>query len=67
MAGGITGLLGQVVGDRTMTLLERGLDIASARHNVLAGNIANANTPGYKRRDISFEGVMREVADCEFG
>jgi len=34
------------------------LDLMSAatlRARVLAGNITNQNTPGYKRRDVSFE------------
>jgi flagellar basal-body rod protein FlgB len=31
------------------------LDVASLRHRVIAENIANVNTPGYHRLDISFE------------
>jgi len=31
------------------------LDGTSSRHRVLANNIANAETPGYTRKDISFE------------
>jgi flagellar basal-body rod protein FlgB len=29
------------------------LDVASARHQALAGNIANVNTPGYQRLDTN--------------
>jgi len=29
------------------------LNFAQARHGVLAGNIANVNTPGYRTRDLS--------------
>ncbi len=29
------------------------LDVAAARHEALAANIANAETPGYKRVDVS--------------
>ena len=32
----------------------RSLDKLSLRQNVLAGNLANVNTPGYKRRDVDF-------------
>lgn len=28
------------------------LDVSSERHKVMAGNLANAETPGYKRLDI---------------
>ena len=31
------------------------LDAASLRHQVIAQNVANVNTPGYHRLDVSFE------------
>lgn len=66
MIGGTRSLLGSVVNDRTMTLLERGLDMSSMRHSAVSNNIANANTPGYKRRDVPFEDVMRKAASGAF-
>jgi len=66
MIGGTRSLLGNVVNDRTMMLLERGLDMSSMRHSAVSNNIANANTPGYKRRDVPFETVMREAASGGF-
>lgn len=30
------------------------LDVYQARHNVLAENVANSETPGYRARDIQF-------------
>lgn len=33
---------------------ERALDRTSLRQRVLAHNLSNVNTPGYKRRDVSF-------------
>lgn len=36
-------------------LLSRLLDAASLRHCVIARNVANVNTPGYRRLDVSFE------------
>jgi flagellar basal-body rod protein FlgB len=36
-------------------LLAKLLDVAGLRHTVIAQNVANVNTPGYHRRDISFE------------
>jgi flagellar basal-body rod protein FlgB len=46
--------------DRTLGTLERALDARLLRHNVLAGNLANANTPGYVPRDVDFQAAMRE-------
>lgn len=40
--------------DKGFSVLHRILQAANARHKVLASNIANAETPGYKARDITF-------------
>lgn len=45
----------------TDRLLERALDGVSARQRVTAHNIANVNTPGYKRQRLSFEESLREA------
>jgi flagellar basal-body rod protein FlgB len=37
----------------TIPILEQAVNFGEARHNVLAGNIANIDTPGYKARDLS--------------
>ncbi len=34
-------------------VLEQAVNFGQARHNVLAGNIANIDTPGYRARDLS--------------
>ena len=47
--------------DTTVSMLERVLDFAALRHNVLASNIANLNTPGYKARDLLFMGELQEA------
>ncbi|HET8548864.1 MAG TPA: flagellar basal body protein [Bryobacteraceae bacterium] len=35
--------------------LARYMDLLSARQKLVAGNIANADTPGYRTRDIDFQ------------
>jgi flagellar basal-body rod protein FlgB len=40
--------------------LERALDRASLRHELLSKNLANVNTPGYKRQDIDFAITLDE-------
>lgn len=37
----------------TLPVLQEVVSFAQARHHVLAGNIANADTPGYQVRDLS--------------
>ena len=39
------------------------LDLASFRQRLIAGNLANVDTPGYRTRDIDFEGEMRRAVD----
>ena len=42
--------------------IERYMDLLSARQKVVASNIANADTPGYKTRDINFQAEFRSLA-----
>ena len=37
------------------------LDFRVERSKVLAGNLANAETPGYKAQDIDFKAVMAQI------
>ncbi len=46
--------------DGTLATLEHALDARLLRHNVLAGNLANANTPGFVPREIDFAAAMQE-------
>ena len=43
--------------------LERYMDLLSARQKLVAGNIANADTPGYKSRDIDFQSEFAGALD----
>ena len=47
--------------DRNFTILEKGLNAYSTRAEALTNNIANVNTPNYKRQDIQFENIMQEA------
>jgi flagellar basal-body rod protein FlgB len=46
-------------------LVERVLDFASARHRLIAENMANIDTPGYRQKDLStakFFSMLRDRA-----
>ena len=45
----------------TIPILEQVVQFAQARHGVLAGNIANLDTPGYRTRDISPEEFEKQL------
>lgn len=44
-----------------INVLEKAADGAWARNDAIANNIANANTPGYKRQDVSFEAELKSA------
>ena len=48
-------MLANMFNQSTLPVLEQAVTFAQARHGVLAGNIANIDTPGYKTRDLSPE------------
>jgi flagellar basal-body rod protein FlgB len=42
----------------TFGALTRALDAAALRQEAIAANLANANTPGYRRRDVAFDALL---------
>jgi flagellar basal-body rod protein FlgB len=50
--------------DALSSNLERYMDLLSARQKLVVSNIANADTPGYKTRDIDFQGEFRNAIDA---
>jgi flagellar basal-body rod protein FlgB len=44
-----------------INVLGTSLDAASKRSDLIANNIANVNTPEYKRKDISFETELKNA------
>ncbi len=47
--------------DNTFKALEKKLDLTFKRHAVMASNVANAETPGYKAREVDFAGVLKNT------
>lgn len=43
-----------------VNVLEKAADASWTRYNVIANNIANNDTPGYKRKDVNFEDYLLE-------
>jgi len=46
--------------DKTLNFHQQALGLRAARQELLASNVANADTPNYKAKDIDFSGVLRE-------
>ncbi|HHY14547.1 MAG TPA: flagellar basal body rod protein FlgB [Firmicutes bacterium] len=45
---------------KTVNKLSLGLDKASLRHEVLSDNLANVNTPGFKRSDVQSHSLFAQ-------
>jgi flagellar basal-body rod protein FlgB len=51
--------------DLTTAVLTQAMAGYSARNTAIANNIANADTPGYKRVDVSFESALADAVDAD--
>jgi flagellar basal-body rod protein FlgB len=47
--------------DPTIGALNTSLNLRLLRHNVISSNLANADTPGYKAKEMEFEQAFREI------
>ena len=60
------GTFASIFSQTTVPVLEHVVNFAQTRHAVLAGNIANLDTPGYHVRDLdreSFQAQLRSAID----
>jgi flagellar basal-body rod protein FlgB len=51
--------------DRLTDSLEQYMDLVAMRQKLVASNIANADTPGYKTQDLDFQASFRSAMDGE--
>lgn len=59
-------MMNNMFGATTIPVLEQVVNFAQTRHGILAGNIANLDTPGYRARDLSpemFESRLKQAID----
>ena len=47
-----------------INVLDRAADAAWQRNEAISNNIANVDTPGYKRQDVAFESVLQQAASA---
>lgn len=53
--------------DKVFGIHEQALNLRARRAEVLASNMANADTPGYKARDIDFKQILNEQMPAAAG
>jgi flagellar basal-body rod protein FlgB len=50
---------------KTLDILHRSLSVSTLRADIIANNIANADTPNFKRSDMNFETSLKLALDSE--
>lgn len=48
-----------------MDVLQKAMDGSTLRHTAITNNIANVNTPGYKKIEVSFQDALEEALQPE--
>jgi flagellar basal-body rod protein FlgB len=50
-----------ISGNQMIQAMDLSMSLASKRQTLIASNLANLDTPGYRTRDFSFEGAMKSA------
>ena len=56
-------MLDDLLGDLTTEVLKKALDASTLRQQVIANNVANAETPGFKRSEVLFESYLADAIE----
>lgn len=51
------------IADRTINALQKSLDLRAQKQQIIAANVANAETPGYAARKLNFEADLRKALE----
>ena len=51
--------------DKNVVLLSKLLDLTTSKNKVIANNIANTNTPGFKKFEVSFQKELRKAVESK--
>jgi flagellar basal-body rod protein FlgB len=55
------GFKNQTLMDKTARLLSHMLDYRTKNHGVIAGNLANIDTPGYRPKELEFDAELKRA------
>lgn len=57
-------MIGTMFNSSTIPVMQELLQFTEARHEVLAGNIANIDTPGYRTRDLNVDEFQEKLQEA---
>lgn len=58
-------MLEQIVGGKALDVMQRGMGAANLRQEVISHNIANVNTPNFKKSNVVFEDLLAKELDLD--
>jgi flagellar basal-body rod protein FlgB len=61
-------MINRLISNDVMELVQKSLDAAALQHKVIANNLANVDTPGFKRSEVVFgESLKKAIQERETG
>lgn len=58
-------MLEQIMSNKALDVMQRGMGAANLRQEVISHNIANVNTPNFKKSDVIFEDLLAKELDLD--
>lgn len=56
-------MIDRLLSTEMMSLVQRSLDAAALSHTVISNNLANVDTPGFKRSDVQFSDKLKRAME----
>lgn len=60
-------MLRNLMADLTSAVIGKSLDACGVRHRIIADNIANVETPGFTRSEVTFESSLKQALETTTG
>jgi flagellar basal-body rod protein FlgB len=60
-------MVDRLLSTEMMDLVQRSLDAAALSHKVISNNLANVDTPGFKRSNVVFNETLRKAMEARRG
>ena len=57
-------MIDRLLSTEMMDLVQRSLDAAAVSHKVISNNLANVDTPGFKRSDVQFSDKLKRAMEA---
>jgi flagellar basal-body rod protein FlgB len=58
-------MINRLTNDDMMDLVQKSLDAAALEHQVISNNLANVDTPGFKRSEVLFPEKLRQALEAK--